>query len=132
MHSSDTFLHDSTVSVPFSLLLFASNIFFWLNSNSYSDTSLDPGTKKRLGCLFPDPDLRIFNVLVTAGKKGLRLFVCSEETVERVKRIRGAVEEALKIKFLDNKEKWDSSTKEGKILQGLISLCNKCREDLKR
>ena len=61
-------------------------------------------------------------MLVTAGKKGLRLFVCSEETVERVKRIRGVVEEALKIKFLDNKEKWDSSTKEGKILQGLISL----------
>ena len=61
-------------------------------------------------------------MLVTAGKKGLRLFVCSEETVEKVKRIRGAVEEALKIKFLDNKEKWDSSIKEGKILQGLISL----------
>jgi len=125
MHSSDTFLHDSTASSPLSLLILATNISFRLHPDPYADPSLDAGTKRTLGCLFPDPDLRIFNVLVTAGKTGLRLFICSEETVGKVKRIRAAVEKALKAKFVDNSQKWDTTNREGRILQGLITLLEK-------
>merc|ERR1719228_658866 len=46
MHSSDTFIHDSTAVSPLSLLFLASNIKFTHHLSPSSDPSLEPTTKK--------------------------------------------------------------------------------------
>ena len=65
MHSSDTFIHDSTAASPLALLLLASNIRFNLHKDAYDDETLDAATKRRLDVLFPNPEARIYNVLVS-------------------------------------------------------------------
>ena len=129
MHSSDTFLHDSTAAGPLSLLLLASNISFLAHPSPSSDPSLDPITKKRLGVLFPNPNVKVFNVLVTAGKTGLRLFVCKEDTVEKVKRVRRVVDKVLQERFRGvERGKWDLESDHGLILGKLVWALNSDRE----
>ena len=129
MHSSDTFLHDSTAAGPLSLLLLASNISFLAHPAPSSDPSLDPITKKRLGVLFPNPAVKIFNVLVTAGRTGLRLFVCREETVEKVKMVRRVVDKVLQERFRGvERGKWDLQSDQGVILGRLVWALNSDRE----
>ena len=84
MHSSDTFIHDSTATGPLCLLLLASNITFALHPSPTTDLTMEPGTKKRLGVLFHNPGVQVYRVLVTAGHSSIQLFLCSEETVEQV------------------------------------------------
>ena len=96
MHSSDTFIHDSTAVGPLCLLLLASNVEFELHCSPTSDSTLDPITKKRLGVLFPRPDVQVYNVLVTAGRtSSLRLFVCSQDTMEEVMLVRRVLNKVL-------------------------------------
>ena len=129
MHSSDTFLHDSTAAGPLSLLLLASNISFLAHPSPSSDPSLDPITKKRLGVLFPNPNVKVFNVLVTAGNTGLRLFVCKEDTVEKVKRVRRVVDKVLQERFRGvERGKWDLESDHGLILGRLVWALNSDRE----
>eukprot|EP00092_Neocalanus_flemingeri_P037030 GFUD01040313.1.p1 GENE.GFUD01040313.1~~GFUD01040313.1.p1 ORF type:complete len:850 (-),score=282.83 GFUD01040313.1:55-2604(-) len=128
MHSSDTFLHDSTAAGPLSLLLLASNISFLAHPSPSSDPSLDPITKKRLGVLFHNPAVKVFNVLVTAGRTGLRLFVCGEETVEKVKRVRRVVDKVLQERFRGvERGKWDIQSEHGLILGRLVWALNSDR-----
>jgi len=128
MHSSDTFLHDSTAAGPLSLLLLASNISFLIHPAPTADPSLDPPTKKRLGVLFHNPEVKVYNVLVTAGKTGLRLFVCSEDTVEKVKLIRRVVDKVLQERFRGiGKGKWDMESAHGQVLGRLVWALNNDR-----
>ena len=128
MHSSDTFLHDSTAAGPLSLLLLASNISFLVHPAPTSDPSLDPPTKKRLGVLFHNPNVKVFNVLVTAGRTGLRLFVCSEDTVEKVKTVRRVVDKVLQERFRGvGKGKWDIESEHGQVLGRLVWALNSDR-----
>ena len=56
---------------------------------------LSPPNPKLLGVLFHNTNVKVFNVLVTAGRTVLRLFVCSEDTVEKVKTVRRVVDKVL-------------------------------------
>ena len=125
MHSSDTFLHDSTAAGPLSLLLLASNISFLLHPDPTSDHSLDQATKKRLGVLFHNPSVKVFNVLVTAGQTGLRIFVCGEKTVEKVKMVRGVLDKVLQERSRGvEKGMWDLQSDHGVILGKLVWALN--------
>ena len=96
MHSSDTFIHDSTAVGPLCLLFLASNVEFELHSSPTNDPSLDPVTKKRLGVLFNHLGVQVYNVLVTAGgTSSLRLFVCSQDTMEQAKLVRKVLAKVL-------------------------------------
>jgi len=129
MHSSDTFLHDSTAAGPLSLLLLASNISFLVHPAPTTDPSLDPPTKKRLGVLFHNPRVKVFNVLVTAGRTGLRLFVCSEDTVEKIKIVRRVVDKVLQERFRGvERGKWDLESEHGQVLGRLVWALNSDRQ----
>jgi len=121
MHSSDTFLHDSTAAGPLTLLLLASNISFMMHPAPSSDPSLDPITKKRLGVLFPNPNVKVFYVLVTAGETGLRLFLCNEDTLEKVKSVRKIVNRVLQERFRGvERGIWDLDSEHGRVLGRLV------------
>ena len=59
---------------------------------------------------------------MTAGRTGLRLFLCDEKTRSLVVGVREAVERALQGKFVNNTQGWDASTRLGRILHGLVTL----------
>ena len=96
MHSSDTFIHDSTAVGPLCLLLLASNVEFESHPSPTADPTIEPVTKKRLGVLFQRPGVQVYNVLVTAGgTSSLRLFLCSQDTMEQAKLVRRVVGKVL-------------------------------------
>ena len=129
MHSSDTFLHDSTAAGPLSLLLLASNISFLVHPAPTTEPSLDHPSKKRLGVLLHNPRVKVFNVLVTAGKTGLRLFVCSEDTVEKIKIVRRVVDKVLQERFRGvERGKWDLESEHGQVLGRLVWALNSDRQ----
>ena len=79
--------------------------------------------------------MKVFNVLVTAGKTGLRLFVCKEDTVEKVKRVRRVVDKVLQERFRGvERGRWDLESEHGLILGRLVWAIttaignNDCRE----
>ena len=73
--------------------------------------------------------MKVFNVLVTAGKTGLRLFVCKEDTVEKVKRVRKVVDKVLQERFRGvEKGKWDLESDHGQVLGRLVWALNSDRE----
>ena len=51
----------------------------------------------RLGVLFHNPNVKIFNVLVTAGRTVLRLFMCSEDSVVTGKTVRRVVDKVVDL-----------------------------------
>ena len=90
------------------MLPLASNISFLVHPALTTDPSLDPPSKKRLGVHFHNPRVKVFNVLFTAGKTGLRLFVCSEDTVEKIKIVRKVVDKMLQERLTSvERRKWD-------------------------
>jgi hypothetical protein len=99
MHSSDTFIHDSTASGPLCLLLLASNVTFEPHPSPTTDPDIDPNTKKRLGVLFHNPSARVHRALVTADQSSLLLFLCSEETAEQAQLIRRVLGAVLQVKI---------------------------------
>ena len=66
--------------------------------------------------------------MVTAGKTGLRLFVC-KDTVEKVKRVRRVVDKVLQERFRGvERGKWDLESDHGLILGKLVWALNSDRE----
>ena len=100
----------------------------WPTHPPSSDPSLDPITKKRLDFLFPNPNVKVFNLLVTAGKTGHRLFVC-KDTVEKVKRVRRVVDKVLQERFRGvERGRWDLESEHGLILGRLVWAITTVRE----
>ena len=129
MHSSDTFLHDSTAAGPLSLLLLGSNTSSLVHPAPTTEPSLDHSSKKRLGVLLHNPRVKVFNVLFTAGKTGLRLFVCSEDTVEKIKIVRRVVDKVLQERFRGvERGKWDLESEHGQVLGRLVWALNSDRQ----
>ena len=128
MHSSDTFIHDSTATSPLCLLLLASNITFRLHPSPTTDSSIDPTTKKRLGVLFHNPSARVYEVLVTADNKSLRLFLCVQEVVEQVEVVRRVVDRVLQQRCRGvGGGRWEQGSSHSTILGKLIAVLNSDR-----
>ena len=131
MHSSDTFIHDSTASSPMALLLLAANITFELHPGPTADTTIDPITKKRLGVLFHKPDNRVYTVLVTAGKGSLRLFLVSEAVKEEVEVVRAVVDRVLQERSRGvGGGRWEEGGRHGALLARLVATLNSDRESV--
>ena len=84
-------VQESTAVSPLSLLLLAPSLQFRRHPDPSGDPSLDQGTKKRLGVLFPRPDTTILTVTLA----GARLLVCRQETAERVQLVRSVLDSVL-------------------------------------
>jgi len=123
MHTSDTFLADTTSANLLTLILLAANVRLVPLPQPILHT-LDKATKERLGIRGNDVDCGEFtDVRITSGEQSQRLLVCKTSDANQIEFVRSVLERIIQER-IEGKEKGssDPGSPHGKVLSLLMRI----------
>jgi len=125
MHTSSTFLNDTTAASPMCLLLLASNVKMVTIEDPLQDADIDLQTKLKLNIDANTKPGEITDIRLTSGNNSLRLLVCKSSDANKIQVIRRALDHIIQEQISGrNSGPTDPHSANGKVLSLLFRVLN--------